>query len=70
MASLTLARRRTDWVQCGCQTTAMDVDKNGRWDFFAGSGDDSHGKGVLHRFDPITLKSRFLNIRSIFHADA
>ena len=48
----------------------MDVDKDGRWDFFAGSGDDSHGKGVLHRFDPITLKSRFLNISSIFHADA
>ena len=57
MSNLTLARRRTNWIQCGCQTTAMDVDRDGRWDFFAGSGDDSHGKGVLHRYDPITLES-------------
>lgn len=57
MANLTLIRRREGWVQCGCQTTAMDVDRDGRWDFFAGSGDDSSGKGVLHRYDPVTLKS-------------
>ena len=57
MADLTLAERRSGWVQCGCHTTAMDVDHDGRWDFFAGSGDDSNGKGVLHRYDPVTLKS-------------
>ncbi len=57
MADLSLAQRRTGWVQCGCQTTAMDVDGDGRWDMFAGSGDDSNGKGVLHRYDPVTLKS-------------
>lgn len=57
MADLSLAQRRTGWVQCGCQTTAMDVDHDGRWDFFAGTGDDTHGKGILHRFDPVTLKS-------------
>lgn len=57
MTDLTQATRRTDWVQCGCFTTAMDVDMDGRWDFFAGSGDDFSGKGVLHRYDPITLKT-------------
>lgn len=57
MADLTLKQRRSGWVQCGCQTTAMDVDRDGRWDLFAGSGDDSHGKGVLHRYDPVTLKT-------------
>ncbi|QDT95946.1 FG-GAP-like repeat-containing protein [Gimesia aquarii] len=58
MADLKLSERRAGWVQCGCHTTAMDVDRDGRWDFFAGSGDDSRGKkGVLHRIDPITLKS-------------
>ncbi len=57
MSDLTLSQRRSGWVQCGCQTTAMDVDRDGRWDFFAGSGDDSDGKGVLHRYDPVTLKS-------------
>ncbi|MEQ9408203.1 MAG: PQQ-binding-like beta-propeller repeat protein [Fuerstiella sp.] len=57
MANLSLTRRRDGWMQCGCQTTAMDVDLDGRWDFFAGSGDDSSGKGVLHRYDPVTLKS-------------
>jgi hypothetical protein len=57
MADLTLAERRAGWVQCGCYTTAMDVDLDGRWDFFAGSGDDSNGKGVLHRYDPVTLKT-------------
>ena len=35
----------------------MDVDRDGRWDPFAGSGDDSTDKGVLHRYDPITLKT-------------
>jgi len=57
MADLTLTKRRSGWVQCGCQTTAMDVDRDGRWDFFAGSGDDSNAKGVLHRYDPVTLKT-------------
>ncbi len=58
MANLKLAQRRSGWVQCGCHSSAMDVDGDGRWDFFAGSGDDSRGKkGVLHRIDPLTLKS-------------
>ena len=57
MADLTPAQQRSDWVQCGCHTSAMDVDRDGLWDCFAGSGDDTHGKGVLHRFDPLTLKS-------------
>lgn len=49
--------RRESWGQCGCYTSAMDVDGDGRWDLFAGSGDDSPAKGVLHRYDPLTLKS-------------
>lgn len=57
MTDLTLLRQREDWVQCGCHTSAMDVDQDGRWDLFAGSGDDSNGKGVLHRYDPLTLNS-------------
>ncbi len=57
MADLSLVQRRGDWVQCGCYTSAMDVDGDGRWDLFAGSGDDSNGKGVLHRYDPLTLKT-------------
>ena len=57
MSDLTQTKRRTDWVQCGCFTTAMDVDNDGRWDFFAGSGDDISGKGVLHRYDPVTLET-------------
>ncbi len=56
MASLTVLERRLDWVQCGCHTTAMDVDLDGRWDLFAGSGDDHSTKGDLVRFDPISLK--------------
>lgn len=48
---------RQNWSQCGCHTTAMDVDGDGRWDFFAGSGDDFGQKGILHRFDPVSLKS-------------
>ena len=59
MTDLTLIQRRSGWVQCGCQTSAMDVDRDGRWDLFAGSGDDSNGKGVLHRFDPVTLESEW-----------
>ena len=27
-------------MQCGCYTSAMDVDRDGQWDLFAGSGDD------------------------------
>ena len=57
MTDLSLVQRRGSWVQCGCHTSAMDVDGDGRWDLFAGSGDDSSGKGVLHRYDPATLKT-------------
>ena len=57
MADMKLLEKRSGWVQCGCQTSAMDVDHDGRWDMFAGSGDDSISKGVLHRYDPVTLKS-------------
>ena len=50
--------RRTGWQQCGCHTSAMDVDHDGRWDLFAGTGDDGAGrKGAIHRLDPLTLKS-------------
>ena len=38
-------------------TSALDVDGDGRWDLFAGSGDDKLAKGALHRYDPITLQS-------------
>ena len=57
MTDLSLVQRRTDWVQCGCYTSAMDVDRDGHWDMFAGSGDDSTGKGVLHRYNPLTLQT-------------
>ncbi len=49
--------KRSGWVQCGCYTSAMDVDRDGRWDLFAGSGDDHSAKGVLHRLDPANLES-------------
>ena len=55
MDDLTVLDRREDWVQCGCHTTAMDVDHDGKWDLFAGSGDDTLRKGKLIRFDPISL---------------
>ena len=58
METLTPTKRRSGWSQCGCQTSAMDVDRDGRWDLFAGSGDDLQGrKGVLHRYDPVSLES-------------
>ncbi|MEO2046611.1 MAG: FG-GAP-like repeat-containing protein [Pirellulales bacterium] len=57
MSDLTLAAQRSGWIQCGCHATAMDVDNDGRWDIFAGSGDDSSMNGFLHRYDPVTLKS-------------
>ena len=57
MATLKPLQRRDGWVQCGCYSSAMDVDGDGRWDFFAGSGDDSRAKGVLHRYDPVSLKT-------------
>ena len=57
MQEFTTIARRPSWIQCGCHTTAMDVDGDGRWDLFAGSGDDKGAKGVLHRYDPITLQS-------------
>jgi outer membrane protein assembly factor BamB len=57
MQTLQLISKRSGWSQCGCHTTAMDVDGDGRWDLFAGSGDDNSAKGVLHRYDPISLES-------------
>ena len=57
MRDLSPIVRRSGWIQCGCHTTAMDVDGDGRWDLFAGSGDDKGAKGILHRHDPITLES-------------
>ncbi|MGE3776994.1 MAG: hypothetical protein AB7F89_07415, partial [Pirellulaceae bacterium] len=57
MSDLTLIDRREEWSQCGCHTTAMDVDGDGRWDLFAGDGDDIRKKGVVHRVDPLTLTS-------------
>jgi len=57
MQKLSITARRSHWIQCGCHTTAMDVDHDGRWDLFAGSGDDKGAQGVLHRYDPITLRS-------------
>lgn len=58
MNGLTTIARRPGWVQCGCYTSAMDVDMDGQWDLFAGSGDDSPGrKGVLHRYLPDTLQT-------------
>ena len=56
MADLTPITERTPWNQCGCHTSVMDVDGDGRWDLFAGSGDDHRLKGVLYRYDPLTLK--------------
>lgn len=50
-------KQRSGWSQCGCYTSAMDVDSDGRWDLFAGSGDDHRAKGVLHRYDAETLQS-------------
>tara|TARA_B100000809_G_scaffold39244_1_gene34346 strand:- start:1528 stop:3312 length:1785 start_codon:yes stop_codon:yes gene_type:complete len=59
MDKFTLLGRRSGWVQCGCYTSAMDVDHDGRWDMFAGSGDDHSLKGSFHRYDPVTLKSKW-----------
>jgi outer membrane protein assembly factor BamB len=57
MADLTLLDRRQGWVQCGCYTSAMDVDHDGKWDLFAGSGDDHRSKGKLVRYDPLSLET-------------
>lgn len=59
LQDFTTAARRDGWVQCGCYTSALDVNKDGRWDLFAGSGDDSAVKGVLHRLDPVTLSTKW-----------
>ena len=51
-------QQRDGWSQCGCHTSAMDVDHDGVWDLFAGSGDDqTGGKGVLHRYHPTSLET-------------
>jgi len=57
MDDLTVLGRREGWVQCGCHTSAMDVDRDGKWDLFAGSGDDHAVKGKLVRYDPVSLKT-------------
>jgi hypothetical protein len=55
---LRLLGKRDGWAQCGCYSSALDVDKSGRWSLFAGSGDDGRGgKGVLHRLNPTNLES-------------
>jgi hypothetical protein len=55
---LRMLGERDGWAQCGCYTSALDVDKAGRWSLFAGSGDDGRGgKGVLHRLNPSNLES-------------
>lgn len=59
MDDLTLQEQRGDWVQCGCYTSAMDVDRDGQWDLFAGSGDDYAAKGALHRLDPLSLETQW-----------
>ena len=57
LVDLTAIKVRTPWGQCGCYTSALDVDHDGRWDLFAGSGDDHGAKGTIHRYDPLTLRS-------------
>ena len=57
LVDLTAIKVRTPWGQCGCHTSALDVDHDGRWDLFAGSGDDHGAKGTIHRYDPLTLRS-------------
>lgn len=58
MNDLSVLVRRQNWGgQCGCHTSAMDVDHDGEWDLFAGSGDDSIAKGILHRYEPASLES-------------
>lgn len=50
--------RRSPWSQCGCHTSAKDVDNDGKWDLFAGTGDDGgSNNGVLHRYDPVDLST-------------
>ncbi len=58
--TMTVAVQRDNWSQCGAHTSAMDVDEDGTWELFAGSGDDNVNppkKGMMHCFDPVTLKS-------------
>ncbi len=57
MQDLAPIRKRPAWIQCGCHTSAMDVDCDGRWDLFAGCGDDKPLEGMLHRYDPATLET-------------
>jgi len=57
VADFSMVRRRPHWVQCGSYTSAIDVEKTGRWALFTGSGDDRIAKGVMHRYDPVTLES-------------
>ena len=57
MKTFTAIAQRSGWLQCGCHTSAMDVDGDGQWDLFAGCGDDKSMQGTLHRYDPSDLKS-------------
>jgi len=56
MEDLTEITRRS-FQQCGAYASAMDVDRDGIWDLFAGAGDDGQVKGTVHRYDPVTLES-------------
>ena len=59
LETMTEIASRFPWSQCGCHTSAIDVDHDGRWDLFAGQGDDrgEESQGVLHRLNPLTLES-------------
>jgi hypothetical protein len=56
MEELCTIASQSPWVQCGCHTSALDVDRDGHWDLFAGSGDDTGLNGVAYRYNPVTLE--------------
>ncbi len=55
MADLSVIARRSPWIQCGCHISAMDVDRNGRWDLFAGMW--APGPAITPQNDVSTLLS-------------